>query len=322
MSRHPTKVLLVVAMLLGVVRLAAAADYPERPINIVVPFPPAGASDVLARLIGEKLSAEVGQPVTVENRAGAGTVIGTTYVARAEPDGYTLLLTNNGLAVNATLSKALTYDTRALSAVAYIGDQANVLVVNNGVPAGTLDEFIALARANPGKIAVASGGNGGSSHLALELFKMRAGVNLLHTPYRGGAPALTDVIGGQVQGYFDTVSSSAPYVKDGKVRALGVTTRERSFLLPDVPSLMEAGVPDYDASNWNAVFAPPGTPGHIVDLLNTKINRILAMPEIQERLKSYGITPRPEKPEYLVTFLDSEIKRWAAVIEAGKIESY
>jgi tripartite-type tricarboxylate transporter receptor subunit TctC len=299
---------------------ARADEYPERAITIVVPFPPAGASDVLARIVGDKLASALRQPVTVENRPGGGTVIGTADVARAAPNGYTLLLTNNSLPVNATLKKQLPYDTRAFVPVAYIGEQPNLLVVNNEVPARTVQEFIALARSKPGKIAIASGGNGGSSHLALELFKMRAKVDLLHVPYQGSAPAVTALLAGNVQGFFDTISSSAPYVKSGRMRALAVTTRDRNPLLPDVPSLMESGVPDYDASNWNGVYAPPGTQSAIAALLNARINSILALPDVRDKLLASGITPRPSPPEFLRRTLDAEIIRWGEVIRAGGIQ--
>ena len=215
----------------------------------------------------------------------------------------------------------LAYDTRsAFTPVAYLGSQSNVMMVNSSFPAKTVQEFIALARAKPGTLAVASGGIGGSSHLALELFKILTGVDVIHVPFQGGAPAVTGLLGNFVQAYFDTVSSAAPYAQSGELRALAVTTKERSPILKDVPTMIESGVDGFDAGNWNGVFAPASTPTAIVTRLNQEITKILLMPDISEKFVSFGIEPKPSPPEFLSSHLESEIARWADVIKKGNIQ--
>ena len=278
------------AALPAVSRVARAQAYPTRPVRIIVPFAPAGSADIVARLIGQWLSERLGQPFVIENRPGAGTNIGTEAVVRAPADGYTLLLVGSSSAINATLYDKLTFNfIRDIAPVASIIRQPNVMLVNPSVPAKTVPEFIAYAKADPGKINMASAGNGSSSHVFGELFKMMAGVNIVHVPYRGGAPALTDLLAGQVQATFVPVPASIEYVRAGKLRALAVTTTTRSDALPDIPTVGDF-VRGYEASGFVGLGAPKNTPAEIIEKLNKEINAALADPKIKARLADLGGT--------------------------------
>jgi tripartite-type tricarboxylate transporter receptor subunit TctC len=294
---------------------ARALDYPTRPVHWVVGFPAGGTTDILARLVGQYLSERLGQQFIIDNRAGAGNNIGTELVANAPPDGYTLLLVNPANGINATLYEKLPFNfIRDIAPVAGIIRVPNVMEINPAVPAKTVAEFIAFAKANPGKVNMASSGNGTSVHVSGELFKMMAGVNLLHVPYRGAAPALTDLMGGQVQVMFDNLPSSLEYIKAGKLRALAVTTATRSEALPGVPTVAET-VPGYEASAWFGLGAPTGTPREIVDKLNAAVNAGLADPKLKARLADLGGSMLAGTPADFGTIIAEETEKWAKVVK-------
>jgi tripartite-type tricarboxylate transporter receptor subunit TctC len=300
---------------------ASALDYPARPVRIVVPVPPGGALDVLARLIGQWLAEKLGQPFIVENRPGAGTNIGIEAVVRAPADGYTLLLIPGSVTVNATLYEKLPFNfIRDIVPIARISSLPLVMEVNSSFPAKTVPEFIAYAKANPGKVTMASGGSGTPQHIAGELFKLMTGVAMVHVPYRGGAPALTDLLGGQVQVYFSPLPESIGSIRAGKVRALAVTTAARSPALPDVPTVAQS-VPGFEASTWQGIGAPGGTPADIIMLLNKDINAALADPKIDARLADLGSVPAPMMPGDFRKFIVTETEKWAKVIKAANIKA-
>ena len=308
------------AALPAVSRFAWAQTYPSRPVRMIVGFAAGGATDILARLIGQWLSERLGQPFVIENRPGAGSNIATEAVVRAPPDGYTLLLVGSPNAINATLYDKLNFNfIRDIAPVASIIRGALVMVVHPSVPAKTVPEFIAYAKANPGKINMASGGIGGITHIAGELFKMMAGVDMVHVPYRGVAPALTDLLGGQVQVIFANLAPSIEYIRAGKLRALAVTTATRSEALPDIPTVGEF-VPGYEASSWFGVGAPKNTPAEIVDKLNKEINAGLADPKIKARLADLGGTVLGGSPADFGKLIAEETEKWGKVIRAANIK--
>jgi tripartite-type tricarboxylate transporter receptor subunit TctC len=300
-----------------VARRAAALDYPTRPVRLIVGFTPAGATDILARLIGQWLSERLGQPFVIENRPGAGSNIGTEAVVRAPADGHTLLLVAPANAINATLYDRLNFNfIRDIAPVAGLIRVANVMEVNPSVPAKTLAEFIAYAKANPGRINMASAGNGSQQHVAGELFKMMAGIEMVHVPYRGGGPALADLIGGQVQLFFGTTASTIELIRSGKLRALAVTTATRSEALPDVPTVAEF-VPGYEASSWYGVGAPRDTPPEIIDRLNKEINAGLADPKIKTRLDDMGGTALTGSAAAFGKLIADETEKWGKVVKVS-----
>ena len=308
------------AALPAVSRIAWAQSYPTRPVRIIVPSPPSGPNDILARLMGQWLSERLGQPFIVENRPGAGTNIGTEAVVKAPADGYTLLLVNAASAINATLYAKLNFNfIRDIVPVAGITREHLVMKVNPSVPAKTVPEFIAYTKAAPSKINMASGGNGAPSHIAGELFKMMASVDMVHVPYRGAAPALTDLLGGQVQVYFGPMPSSIEYIKTGKLRALAVTTATRSEALPDLPTVGDF-LPGYEASTWLGVGAPKNTPVEIVDKLNTEINAGLADPKMKARIADLGGTVFSGSPADFGKFIADETEKWGKVVRAADIK--
>jgi tripartite-type tricarboxylate transporter receptor subunit TctC len=304
-----------------VARTADAHVYPIRPVRVIVPIAAGGPNDILARLIGQWLSERLGQQFVIENRPGAGTTIATEVVVRAPPDGYTLLSVGAAAAINATLYQQLSFNfLRDIAPVASISRESNVLALNPSIPASTVPALIAYAKANPGKLNFASGGNGTSNHMSGELFKMMTGVDIVHVPYRGGAPALTDVLAGQVQVIFSNMGASLEYIKSGKLRPLAVTTAMRAEALPDVPALDEF-VPGYEASGWQGICAPMGTPAGIVDRLNLEINAALAEPRIKARLADLGGTVLAGSPTDFGRFIVEETEKWAKVIRFAGIKA-
>jgi tripartite-type tricarboxylate transporter receptor subunit TctC len=302
-------------------RFARAQAYPTRPVRIIVGFAPGGATDILARLMGQWLSERFGQSFVIENRPGAGSNIGTEMVVNAPPDGYTFLVVTSVNTVNVTFYERLNFNLiRDIAPVASIHREPFVVEVNPSVPVKTVPEFITYAKANPGKINMASAGIGSGNHVAGELFKMMTGVNLVHVPYRGGGPALVDLLGRQVEVLFATMSSSIEYVRDGKLRALAVTTATRSPALPDIPTVAEF-VPGYESSFWTGVGAPKNTPAEIVDKLNKEINAALADPKMKARLAELGATALPGSPADFGKLIGDETEKWAKVIKFAGIKA-
>jgi len=299
----------------AVQRVASAQTYPTRPVRLIVGFPPGGSAEIIARLMGQWLSERFRQPFVIENRPGAGSNIAAEVVARAHPDGYTLLL----LSANNAISVAL-YDKLGLNFIRDIAPVSglirvpNVMEVNPSVPAKTVPEFISYAKANPGKVNFASSGNGSSIHVSAELFKMMAGIDMTHVPYRGAGPALTDLIGGQVQVMFDSLPASIEYIRTGKLRPLAVTTAMRSEVLPTIPTVSEF-VPGYEASAWFGIGVPKSTPAEIVETLNREINAALADPKIKERLADLGGAALPGSAADFGRFIADETEKWAKVVK-------
>jgi tripartite-type tricarboxylate transporter receptor subunit TctC len=301
--------------------IARAQTYPSRPVRLVVFFPPGGVGDILARLTGQWLSERLGQPFVVENRPGAGGNIGTEAVVRASPDGYTLLWATSPNAINATFYDKLNYNfIRDIMPVAATFRVPNVLVVNPSLPAKTVPEFIAHAKANPGKLNMASGGNGVPSHVAGELFKMMAGIDMVHVPYRGSAPALTDLLAGQVQVLFDAMPSSIEYIRAAKLRPLAVTTATRSDVLPDIPTVGDF-LPGFEASTWFGVGVPRGTPAEIVERLHQEINAALADPKLRARVTDLGGAAIPGSPADFGRLIAEETEKWGRVIKFAGIKA-
>jgi len=302
-------------------RLASAQAYPARPVRIIVPVPPGGALDILARLIGQWLTEHMGQPFLVENRPGAGTNIGIEAAVRAPADGYTLLLIPGSVTVNATLNEKLPFNfIRDIAPVAMVSQLPLVMEVNLAVPAKTVPEFIAYAKANPGKISMASSGVGTPQHITGELFKLMTGIEMLHVPYRGGAPALTDLLGGQVQVMFSPLPESISTIRAGKVRALAVTTAARVPALSEVPTVGET-VPGFESSTWQGIGVPANTPPEIIARLNSEINAALADAKIKERLMDLGSVPTPMSPAEFKTLIVADTAKWAKVIREANIKS-
>jgi len=298
-------------------RAARAQAYPTRPVRIIVPFPAGQATDTIARLMGQSLSARLGQSFIIENRTGAGGNIGTEVVVHAPPDGYTFLLNGLSSAFNATLYKRLNFDfVRDIAPIASIGGGPYVMVINPSVAAKTVPEFVAYAKANPGKINMGSSGNGSVSHVFGELFKMMTGVNLVHVPYRGGY--VPDLLGGQTQVVFGTVASCIQLIRAGQLRALAVTTATRSPVLPDTPAMGEY-VPGYEGSQWYGLGAPKNTPAEIVSKLNSEINAGLADPKLMARLADLGVDPMPMTSADFGKFIATETEKWGNVIRASNI---
>jgi tripartite-type tricarboxylate transporter receptor subunit TctC len=302
--------------------LARAADYPTRPVKWVVPYPPAGTTDVLARIVAQWLTEKMAQPFVIENKPGAGNNLGTESVVKAAPDGYTMLLVNPANGINATLYKELNFNViRDIAPVAGIVRTPNVMEVTPSFPAKTVAEFIAYCKANPGKINMASSGSGTSVHLSGELFKSMTGCQMLHVPYKGAGPALTDLMGGQVDVIFDNLPSSIGHIKSGKIRALAVTSAERDGSLPDVPTVAET-VPGYEATAWFGIGMPKGTPKDIVEKVNAEVNRALADPKMRARLAELGGKPIAGTPEDFGKVIAAETAKWEKVVisSGAKVE--
>lgn len=315
--------LAALALLLSIASLPALAQapqsgYPNRPIQLVVAFPPGGPVDVVGRAVAQQLSDAVGQPVVVVNRGGAGGTIGTELVARAAPDGYTLTLATTTLAIQETLYTTLSYSAlRDFTPIALVSMGPQVLVVNTQVPARTLQELVALARAQPGKINYASPSSGGANHLAAEMLKSMAGFDAVHIPYKGGAPAEVDLIGGRVTFMFASLPAALARVRTGQLRALAVTSLKRVEGAPDIPTVDESGVPGFEVTSWYGVAGPAGIPRDIVVRLNTEINRLLTTPQMKERMTALGVESRPGPPEAFAELIRRETAKWAKVVKAS-----
>ena len=310
-----------VAALPAAARIAQAQTYPSRPIRLILGFAAGGSADIVARLIAQFVSERIGQPVIVENRTGASSNLAGEAVARSAPDGYTLLYVTTVNAINATFFDNLKFELkRDFAPVSGVTRAPNVLEINPSVPANTVAEFIAYAKANPGKLNMASTGNGTSIHLAGELFKAMTGINLVHVPYRSPPQAMTDLLAGQVQVMFDVMTQGLQHIKEGRLRALAVTTAARSDALPDVPTVAET-VPGYEASSWSGVCAPSGTPAAIVAMLNKEINAALTDPTIKARLASMGSTAITGSPAEFAAFLSEEADKWGKVVRSANIKA-
>jgi len=310
--------LIACAAALPLLPAAHADGFPDKPVMLVVPFPPGGPTDAMARTLAAEMKDRLGQPMIVENRAGAGGNIGAEYVARATPDGQTLLFGTSGpLAINSSLYRKPGYDpVKSFAPVIQVGHLPNILVVNPAVPAKNVKELIAYAKANPGKLSYASSGNGASSHLAGVMFNSMAGVDLQHIPYKGTGPALTDLLGGQVSMSFTDVLTALPYVKSGKLRALGITTAARSQALPEVPTLAEQGVTGYDVSVFFGIVAPAGTPADRIAKLNKAFVEVLGTPKVKELFAAQGLEAAPSHaPDQLGKFIGTQTAKWAAVVK-------
>jgi tripartite-type tricarboxylate transporter receptor subunit TctC len=301
--------------------LAAAQDYPTRPVRLIIPFPPGGSNDVVGRLIAIKLGDRLGKQVVVDNRSGAGGVIGTEVVAKAPPDGYTLLIVSMAHAVNPWLYK-LNYDPiKDFAPVGLLAKGANVLVVHPSLPVRSVADLIALAKKQPGDLQYASAGIGSFQHLGGELFKLMAGVDMLHVPFKGGGPALVDVVGGHTKVMFSSMVQTVPHIHSGKLRALGTGGPQRSPVLPDVPTIAEAGVPAYEAVNWWGMVAPVGTPKAIIDKLNTELEVVQNAPEVQKQFALEGGETVPMKPAVFGAYMVSEMNKWEKVVKQGGIKA-
>ena len=299
----------------------AWAQYPTKPIHLIVPFPPGGGNDTVARAIAQQISPELGQPVVIDNRPGAGGSVGAELAAKAPADGYTLFLAGVGShVVNPNLHAKLPYDpVKDFAPVTLIASAPSVLVVNPSVPARNIAEFTAYARANPGKLNYASNGNGSAAQLAAAMYESMAGVKMVHVPYKGIAPALTDLLGGEVQLLFGTVVALVPHIQSGRLRALAVTGKKRSALIPDVPTLRESGLPEYEAGSWYGIEAPAGTPRPIIDQLNALIVKALRQPDVAKRLAAEGAEVIGSTPEEFGAHIRSELARVEKVVRAAGI---
>jgi len=311
--------LLAIATFTALALGAQAQTYPSKPIRLICPFPPGGAVDIASRALAHELTQSLGQPVTVDNRPGAGGNIGAEITAKSAPDGYTLLMTTSGImAINPALYSKVPFDAlKDFTPVSLVVSLNNVLVVNPGLPYKSVKDVIAAAKANPGKLTYASSGNGTSIHLSGELFKSMTGVDMLHIPYKGSAPAVTDLLAGQVNMMFDNIPSSLPHIRAGKLRALAVTGAKRSPLLPDVPTIAEAGVPGYESYVWFGVVAPAGTPGSIVQRLNAAIAKAAAAPAFHSRLVEQGYDIVTSTPEQMTDSTRNEMVKWGKIVKAS-----
>ena len=300
---------------------SVAAAYPARPIRLIVPFAPGGSNDIMARLAGQKLSESLGTQVVVDNRAGGSGIIGTDIAAKAAPDGYTVLMMSLTLAVNPSLYSKLPYDTeKDLAPVTLVASAPLMLVVHPSIPAKSVQELIAYAKANPGKLNFGSGGPGTTPHLAGEMLKAMAGIRMTHVPYKGGGPALNDLVGGQIQLMLENIPSTLPHAKSGRLRALALSGLKRSPLVPDLPTLDEAGLKGYEIVGWNGLFVPSGTPRQIVTRLHGDIAKALAQPDVKERLATMGAEPVGNTPEEFRAFVKAEIVKWAKVVKAAGLK--
>ncbi len=310
---------LCILSLLAAVGNAFAQAWPSKPVTLMVPFAPGGTTDIVARPIAQALSQEFGQSFVVDNRAGAGGTLAAGLAARAAPDGYTLLVATVAHTMATSLYKSLPYDfEKDFVPITVLASVPNILIVNPSVPAKSVQELIAYAKANPGKLAYGSAGNGSTEHLSAELFKAMAGVDMVHVPYKGGAPMMTDLISGQIQVAIETSGSAAPHIQSGSVRALAVTTAARSPAFPGVPTLAESGLKGYDVTTWYAILAPKGTPRDIVNKVYNAVVKVLKTPDMKQRLEQFGADPGGMPPEQFAVFIRSETAKWAKVVKESK----
>ena len=313
---------LLLSLLLGVAGAALAQPYPDKPVRFVVPYPPGGGTDVIARIVQERFQAALGQPVVIENRGGAAGSLGTDVVAKAPPDGYTVLFTLSSHTINPAIYAKLPFDTvKDFQPVGTVASLPQILVANNALPVNTVAELIALAKAKPGSLSFASVGNGSPGHLAGELFKLRTGTVMTHVPYRGGGPAVTDVMGGQVPLLWVSIPAAAQFVKAGKLKALAVSTVKRSAAFPNVPTMQEAGVADFEVDSWYAMFVPARTPKPVVDKLNQALNTIVQEPDIRDKLLAQGSEGVGGTPEALAKVVSTELPRWAKLAKDASINA-
>ena len=319
MKRFAALICALSAAICVVPTAAAQSPYPSKPIRFVVPYPAGGPLDTIARLLSQKVSESVKQPVIVDNKPGAGGNIGADLVAKAAPDGYTILMGAVAThAINPALYASIPFDpVRDFVPVTQIASTPNVLVVHPSIPAGSVREFIAYAKQNPGKLNFGSGSTGSAGHLAGELFKSMAGVDMTHVPYKGAAPAMQDLIGGQIQLMFDNLASSLGQVRAGKVKALAVTTAKRTALAPELPTVAESGLPGFDISTWFGVFAPAGTPREALDRLHAEFTRALAAPDVRQRILALGAEPVGNRPEEFAAYIRDEAAKYARLVKAS-----
>jgi len=314
----PVAAILFGAALAWPAAAAEAGRYPVKPIRIVVPFPPGGSNDLLGRVMSQKFNEAWGQPAIIDNRPGAGSTIGIELVVRATPDGYTLLTTSGGIAINVSLYKLSFNPVTDLTPVALLAQMPYLLAVHPSLPAKSVQDMVKLAKAQPGKLVFSSSGAGTSSHLTMEMFNAAAGVKMLHVPYKGGAPSVGAVMSGEAQMTFNVITGTLPHARSGKLRALAVSSAKRAEAAPDIATVAESGVAGFDVIAWYNMFAPARTPRPIVDRLNAEVNRMLREPDVRERFRTLGVTPLSGTPEDLGNYLKFEVARWAKLIrEAG-----
>jgi len=303
-------------------QLAAAQAYPGKPIRFIVPFAPGGGNDILGRVVAQKLHEAFGVPVIVDNRPGAGGTLGTDLTAKAPPDGYTILINNLSVAVNVTLYSKLPFDPlKDLQTISLVGRQPNILVVHPTLPAKSWKQLYALAKARPGQLSFSSGGVGSSSHLAGELLKVISGIDMVHVPYKGMGPALVDLISGQVQLSMSTMASALPHIRNQRMRPLAVSTGQRVAVVPDVPTLQEAGLRDYEHSTWYGLYVPAGTPRPSVDRLSAAVSKVVSSADVKQRFSTQGVEPASNSPDEFRSFLTAEIAKWAKVVKAAGLRA-
>jgi tripartite-type tricarboxylate transporter receptor subunit TctC len=313
---------LAAAVAFLVVDAAHAQSYPERPVRAVVPFPAGGGTDILARLLLQKMSERLGANFVIDNRAGAGGTIGTEIVAKAPPDGYTILVASSSHTINPSVYRKIAYEPlRGFAPVTLIASGPGLLVVHPSVPAKSVKELIALGRSKPGQLNYASAGNGTPPHLAAELFKSMAGVDFVHVPYKGNVPAFADLISGAVSLSFPTITSGLPQVRAGKLRALGVTSKQRSAVVPEVPTIAESGLPGYEASTWYGMLAPAATPAPIVGKLNRQMIDVLKLADVREKLLAQGLEPVGNTPAEFTSIISTELAKWGKVVAAAGMKA-
>lgn len=312
---------LLVAASFTAIACAAGAAYPDRPVRFIVPFAPGGTNDILGRIVAEKLSMRLGQPFVVDNRAGANSVIGCEIVARANPDGHTLIIVAAGFAVNPSILRTLPYDSeRDFAPIGVVAGGPYLMVINPSVPAKTVAEFTAWAKSRPGQVNYASTGTGSPPHLAAELLRSAAGLDMQHVPYKGGGAVLPDLMAGRVSMFFGSIATLRPHVQSGKLRAIAVTTVQRAAAMPEVPTFIESGLAGYEVNGWYGMLAPGKTPRAIVTQLNTALRQLLEEPDTRTRFASHGMEARPGTPEEFSALIRREISKWSSVVRAAGIK--